>query len=190
MKFNSMSATFDVEEYLHLAVHASAARNPHACMTYLKELLKIEPRHPTALYVLALQHAEIGLVARALHELNEVLQISPDLDAARFQLTIMLLDSGQKEPAGQHIARLLRSPDASVRDYALGLLALADDKLGLAQQKIKEAMAQPQTHRLGPQMGHILALIEKRLQRDAKPAEAGERRISLGAYAGGKNLQE
>jgi tetratricopeptide (TPR) repeat protein len=187
MTLNGISATFDVEEYLHLAVHASAARNPHAAMTYLKELLRIEPRHPTALYVLALQHAEIGLLARAVRELQEVLQISPDLDAARFQLTIMLLDTGRKEQAGEHIARLSRSPDASVRDYALGLLALAEGELGLAQQRIKEATAQSHTHRLRPQMEHILALIDKRLQqRDPKPAEPGERRISLGAYGGGK----
>jgi tetratricopeptide (TPR) repeat protein len=178
---------FDVEEYLHLALHASTARDHHACMGYLKELLEIEPRHPTALYVLALQHAEIGLLARALRELQEVIQISPEFEAARFQLALILLDTGQKAEAKKHIARLSQSADLSVRDYAQGILALADENLAVAQQKLGEGMARPnQANRLAPQISHIAALIDKRVQRDAKPAvEAGDRRISLGAYAGG-----
>jgi hypothetical protein len=55
-----MDTKLDADEYFQLALHASATRNSHACMQYLKELLEQEPRHAAGLYLLAAQHVELG----------------------------------------------------------------------------------------------------------------------------------
>jgi DNA-binding CsgD family transcriptional regulator len=52
---------YDIDEYLHLALHANAKRDPHACIGYLKDALRVEPQNPRAIYLLAIQHADIGL---------------------------------------------------------------------------------------------------------------------------------
>lgn len=56
---------FDADELLHLAAHASSMGNPHAAMAHLKELLRREPQHARAIYLIGAQYALIGLHERA-----------------------------------------------------------------------------------------------------------------------------
>jgi len=83
---------FDTDEYLHLALHANSVRNHHACMAYLKELLAREPRHAKAIYLLAAQHAELGLHERAIAGMRAALALEPAIEMARLQLGLLLLD--------------------------------------------------------------------------------------------------
>src|SRR5262245_61255463 len=116
----------DVEENLHLALHANARNDPHACMTYLKEALRQEPQNALAIYLLATQHAQVGLYARAVRGMQSALELNPKLDLARFQLGLLLLDRNERSEARRHFVMLNESTDLSLRSFAQGLQALAD----------------------------------------------------------------
>jgi hypothetical protein len=89
----------DVEEYFHLALHASSISDPHACMSYLDEVLQLQPANARALYLRAVQHAEVGLTERAVLGIETALSIEPGLEIARLHLGLLrLFDRGRREP--------------------------------------------------------------------------------------------
>lgn len=94
-----ITAMFDADEYLHLALHASGTGDHHACMRYLEEVLQREPRSACAIYLLAVQHAELGLTQRAITGIKTALSIDPDLEIARFQLGLLLMFVDADAPA-------------------------------------------------------------------------------------------
>src|SRR5262249_32944908 len=127
----------DAEEYFHLALHASSMGDHHACMTYLEEVLQREPRHARAIYLRAVQHAELGLIQRAIEGIKTALSIEPDMDLARFQLGLLLLfDIHQPTEAKDYLQRLCRSQDRALRAYAEAMIALVDNEPALARQKL------------------------------------------------------
>ena len=135
--------TLDADEYLHLAVHASLVGDHHACMTYLKEVLHQQPDHATALYLLATVHAEIGLFDRAVNGLEAALTINPSLDIARFQLGFILLQRGRIAEARAQFVRLKGSRDPAVHSFSEGMLALTDNDVTVARQKLTLGISQP-----------------------------------------------
>jgi hypothetical protein len=130
----------DAEEYLHLAFHASAAREHHACMSYLKEALKLEPRNATAMYLLAVQHADLGLHARAIAGTQAALAIEPGMEAARFQLGWMLMDADAVAESKAQFAMLYDSADPAMQSYARAMTALADKDVPLAVARLQEGL--------------------------------------------------
>src|SRR4051812_26034450 len=124
-------AAFDADEYLHLALHASSIGDHHACMTYLKELLRQQPAHAAALYLLAAQYAELGLGERAISTMKAALRIAPALDIARFQLAVLLLDRGHTFEARDHLRNI--KGHAALRTCAQAMIAAADGDLSKAR---------------------------------------------------------
>jgi tetratricopeptide (TPR) repeat protein len=133
----------DAEEYFHLALHASSMGDHHACMTYLEEVLQREPRNARAMYLRAVQHAELGLTQRAVSGIKAALSIEPDLDLARFQLGLLLLfDINQPADAKGYLQRLCRSQDRALRAYAEAMIAIVDNDLTLARQKLATGLSE------------------------------------------------
>ena len=127
----------DAEEYFHLALHASSMGDHHACMSYLEEVLQREPRNARAMYLRAVQHAELGLTQRAVAGIKTALSIEPDLDIARFQLGLLLLfDINQPAEAKEYLQGLCRSQNRALRAYAEAMIAIVDNELTLARQKL------------------------------------------------------
>lgn len=127
----------DAEEYFHLALHASAAGDHHTCMNYLDEVLQREPRHARAVYLLAVQHAELGLTRRAVSGIKAALAIDPDLEIARFQLGLLLMfDRNEPLEAKGYLQRLCGSENRGLRAYAEAMIAIADNQPVLARQKL------------------------------------------------------
>ena len=127
----------DADEYFHLALHASSMGDHHACMTYLEEVLQREPRNARAMYLRAVQHAELGLTQRAVAGIKTALAIEPDLDIARFQLGLLLLfDLNQPAEAKEYLQRLCRCEERALRAYAEAMIAIVDNELTLARQKL------------------------------------------------------
>ena len=127
----------DAEEYFHLALHASAMGDHHSCMTYLEEVLQQQPRNARAIYLLAVQHAELGLTQRAAAGIKTALMIEPDLELARFQLGLLLLfDNNEPVEARGYLDRLRTSQNRALRAYAEAMIALCDNQLTLARQKL------------------------------------------------------
>lgn len=103
----------DADEYFHLALHASTVRDCHACLSYLEEVLRQQPGNARALYLRAVQHAEIGLTERAVSGLKAALEIEPSLEMARFQLGLLLLfNSNRPAEAKEYLIELTNSVDA------------------------------------------------------------------------------
>jgi tetratricopeptide (TPR) repeat protein len=133
----------DAEEYFHLALHASTRGDLHACMSYLEEVLQREPQHARAIYLLAVQHAELGLTGRAITGIKRALSIEPDLEVARFQLGLMLLfDSRQSHEAKCYLERLCLSQDLVLRAYSEAMIAIVDNQPAVARQKLAVGLAE------------------------------------------------
>jgi tetratricopeptide (TPR) repeat protein len=172
----------DAEEYLHLAFHASANGQHHACLSYLKEALNLQPRNATAVYLLAAQHADLGLHARAIAGMKSALDIDPGLEAARFQLGWMLMDAGAIAEAKSHFGSLSTSADPAMQCYASALNALADGDTAAATAQIEAGLSRTVRN---PGLTNIMTQLLARLANVAAPAsEAGgsPAPINLGAY--------
>lgn len=133
----------DAEEYFHLALHASAIGDHHACMTHIEEVLQREPHHARAIYLLAVQHAELGLMQRAITGIKAALSIDPDLEIARFQLGLLLMfDKNQPQDAKCYLERLGSSENRALRAYSQAMIAIADNEPALARQKLAIGLAE------------------------------------------------
>jgi tetratricopeptide (TPR) repeat protein len=129
-----MKTMLDADEYFHLALYASAMSDPHACISYLDEVLQRQPANARALYLRAAQHAELGLTGRAVSGINEALAIEPALEIARFHLgLLLLLERDRREEAKRSFLELSGSADHALRASAEALAALADDDIAAAR---------------------------------------------------------
>lgn len=166
----------DADEYLHLAIHASARADHHACMFYLRELLKLEPSNARATYLLAVQHAELGLLDRAISELQAALTFEPRLDTARFQLGLLLFDRKRHPDARAHFAALRGSEDPVLRNCSEAMLALADGNLAVARERLATAKS-------GDRTNHpLIALMQRLVQQLAtEPGGAAQGSSEAGA---------
>jgi tetratricopeptide (TPR) repeat protein len=167
----------DLEEYLHLALHASRNREPHACLGYLKEALRIAPANAQALYLLAIQHADLGLIDRAIAELTRVLALDPALEVARLQLGLLLLDRARTTEATEQFVALRASADQALCALAAALIASINGEPDAARAKLRAGLAQAAAnHGLRPLMQEVLVRFERRTAASAASA-AVERRI-------------
>jgi|KBSMisStaDraftv2_1062788.scaffolds.fasta_scaffold12806_2 tetratricopeptide (TPR) repeat protein len=129
-----MKTTLDADEYFHLALHASSMSDPHACIAYLDEVLQRQPDNARALYLRAVQHADLGLTRRAMCGINEALALEPALEIARFHLgLLLLLERNRRDEAKRSFLELSGSADHALRTSAGALAALADDDIGPAR---------------------------------------------------------
>ncbi len=175
----------DPDEYLHLAIHASSVGNHHACMTYLKEVLQRQPAHASALYLLAAQHAELGLMERAISGMKAALAITPDLEIARFQLGLLLLDRDRAGEAKQQLSALDASLNPALKAFSQALLALADADPAGAQKKLALGLALPSSNpALSTMMQRFFEHLAKKNEAAVEPpASAPEANpLFLGAY--------
>lgn len=132
----------DAEEYFHLALHASSIGNPHASLVYLRRVLQQDPQNAGALYLLATVHAELGLVERAIHGIEAVLAIDPQLTIAHLQLAMLLLfETQRRAEARSHLMHVTATGDESLQTYAEALIAVTDDDIPLATEKLESAIA-------------------------------------------------
>lgn len=133
----------DVEEYFHLALHASSIGDPHACLVYLRQVLQQEPKNSGAMYLLATVHAELGLVERAIRGFESVLAVNPRLTIARLQLAMLLLlfDTKRRAEAKKHLMYVTATRDESLQTYAEALIAVAYDDIPLAAEKLELAIS-------------------------------------------------
>jgi hypothetical protein len=123
-----MKTTLDADEYFHLALHASSMHDPHACMSYLEGVLEKQPANARALYLRAVQHAELGLGERAVSGIRAALAIDPGLEIARFHLGfLLLLGGGRAAEAKQHLQTLAGGTSRELRAYAQALISVADE---------------------------------------------------------------
>ena len=182
------TTTLDADEYFQLALHASSVGDHHACMSYLAEVLQQQPANARALYLRAVEHAELGLTERAVGGIKAALAIEPGLEIARFQLGLLLLDRNRRQEAKQYLLELGSSGDVVLRTFAEAMIAIAENDTAQARDKLSFGLAQTSKNK-------PLTLLMKRLldqlANGTEPAtataepEPEREHLLLGAYRQG-----
>lgn len=121
MENSSEFTNLDSKELMHLAIKASNDNDHAKSIQYLKEIQKISP-DPMALYILAAEHAQIGMYQEAIEEITTVLEAIPDLWPARIQLTLLYLITNNSQAGHVVLEPMIQLPTENCfSDFSAGL---------------------------------------------------------------------
>jgi tetratricopeptide (TPR) repeat protein len=131
----------DTEELLHLSLDAiNNDRHPEA-ISLLKTLLEREPNHVFGTYLLAAEHAQIGMMDRAEAGFRRTVELAPDFAMGRFQLGQLYLTQARSAEAKAVLAPLASLPvDQALAGYTKGLIAAADEDVAGAIAHIQAGL--------------------------------------------------
>jgi tetratricopeptide (TPR) repeat protein len=185
----------DAEELLHLAVAASDRDQTDQAIGLLKRAIEAFPTNAKAHYLLGAEHAQIGLFDRAASEMAKALELDADLDAARFQLGLLLLTSRQVQAAEstwKHLDRL-GTGNAFVL-FKTGLLHLARDEFDASLRCLREGLtANTSNAPLNADMSRIAQQVQDIIAQqpdqgsDSGGQEAPSAHLLINAYTGRKH---
>lgn len=133
----------DNEELLRLSLGAMNAGRDADALVMLKTLLAREPGHAHAQYLLAAQHAQLGMLDRAEEGFRKLLATGAELPPARFQFSQLLLMKGAGQEAQSVLAPLVSKGDA-LGAYARALSAAAGNDLDAAVSELQAGLELPQ----------------------------------------------
>ncbi|MFC0677965.1 hypothetical protein ACFFGH_08940 [Lysobacter korlensis] len=161
----------DTDELLRLSLNAMNNGQDGDALVLLKTLVEREPSHPMGRYLLAAQHAQLGLMDKAEEGFRLVVAVAPDFFMARFQLGQLLLVQGNATESRGLLEPMTSRPDALGR-YAAALVAAGQDDAGGAVAELRAGLALPQElPALASDMQRLLATLEG-LGGQAQTAEA------------------
>ncbi len=157
----------DNDELLRLSLSAIEANRDAEAISMLKEIVARQPDHFHAIYLLAAQHAQIGMFDRAESEFRAAVALVPDFPVARFQLGQLLALSGRADEAREILQPILEGRDA-IGAYSRAIIALAENRIDVGLREIDEGLALPQPiPALTNDMHRLLQSL-----RDAEPERA------------------
>jgi tetratricopeptide (TPR) repeat protein len=181
------STRLDQEELLHLAMEASREQRHGNAIDYLKQAVERSDSNYKALYLLAAQHAQIGMTERAIEEFNQALAIEPNLPAARFQLGLLLLCNARVQEALAAWELLEGLPENDPHLYfKRGMECLCSDDFAGCERELKRGMELNTVNAaLNTDMQRVLDdvaahLAKQGLEQPASGAQPGQ--ILLNAY--------
>lgn len=119
----------DAEELFHLALKASDEGNREKSISYLKQSIGLDPQ-ANALYVLAAEYAELGMMHRATEFMRQALEMNPELWTAWFQLGLLYLTQDYVQEARSAWDRLIElGEDSYLYHLANGMNLLIDENI-------------------------------------------------------------
>lgn len=133
----------DNEELLRLSLEAINGNRDAEAISMLKLMLSREPGHLHATYLLAAQHAQIGMFDRAEAGFRTVVEMAPEFSIARFQLGQLLTMKGVPDEVREVLSPLVGGDDA-VAAYARGMIAFADGDADTGVEELGRGLALPQ----------------------------------------------
>src|SRR5262252_3236428 len=134
-------ASLDDEELLHVAIQAMQKNQHGDAIAYLKQAVEKSQKNYKALYLLAAEHAQIGLTDRAIEEFKQTLAIEPSFAPARFQLGLLLLCNARVEEALAILEPLERLKDTDpYLCFKRGLECLARDDFDACKKNIERGI--------------------------------------------------
>lgn len=173
----------DNDELLRIALDAINQDRHAEAVTMLKTLLERDPRHVFGTYLLAAEHAQLGMMDRAEEGFRATVAMAPDFPMARFQLGQMHLVKGQAADAKAVLAPLATLPAGqALSGYARGLIAAADERLPEAIDGIRAGLAcEQEIPALAQDMQRVLANLTALAGGDAAtiPSAASAQSASL-----------
>ncbi len=135
----------DNDELLRIALDAVNHDRHADAVGLLKTLLERDPRHVFGTYLLAAEHAQLGMMDRAEEGFARTVALAPEFPMARFQLGQMLLLRGRVEAARETLAPLEQLPAGqALPHYAKGLVAASEEDAAGAIADLQAGLACPQ----------------------------------------------
>lgn len=132
----------DNDELLRIALDAINQDRHADAVSMLKTVLERDPKHVFGTYLLAAEHAQLGMMDRAEEGFRKTVQMAPDFPIARFQLGQMCLVKGNPSEAKAILAPLANLPAGQALScYAKGLIAAADEDAGEAIRQLQVGLA-------------------------------------------------
>jgi tetratricopeptide (TPR) repeat protein len=166
----------DEDELVHLALHASREHRQDEAMGYLKRAIEAFPASAKAHYLLGAEHAQIGMVERAVEEMSEAVRLDPTLSTAQFQLGLLHFTAGRRreaERAWKPLDKLGRIE--SLYLFKSGLLHWLDDEPAACVSDLEQGIANNSfSEPLNEDMRRVLRDVQSRSSSGtARPAAEG-----------------
>lgn len=177
-------AQVDDDELVHLAIEASREQRHGDAIAYLKQVVERSDSNYKAVYLLAAQHAQIGLNDRAIEGFRKALELEPKLAPARFQLGLLLLCNARVDEALAAWQPLdaLDESDPFLH-FKRGMERLCRDDFAGSEESLKRGIELNRTNpSLNKDMQGVLERIAAHLA-GTQPAASGQPgQILLSAY--------
>jgi tetratricopeptide (TPR) repeat protein len=156
----------ETDELLRLSVDAIGGGRQADAMVLLKTVLLREPANTYANYLLAAQHAQLGMADHAEQGFRKVILGAPDLSIARFQYGQLLMGQGRNEEAADMLAPILEQVD-DLGAYARALSAAGQDRIHDSLRELDKGLELPQSipaltidmRRLREQLGGVTSQV-------------------------------
>jgi tetratricopeptide (TPR) repeat protein len=184
MKTESLSKVDD-DELLHLAIEASREQRHGDAINYLKQAVERSDSNYKAVYLLAAQHAQIGLNDRAIEGFRKAIEMEPNLSPARFQLGLLLLVNGRVEEALAEWQPLERLDESDpYLHFSRGMGQLCRDDFAGCEESLKRGI---ELNRTNPSLNRDMQGVLERMAAQlagVQPEAAGKQpgEILLSAY--------
>lgn len=134
----------DNDELLRLALDAMNTGRDAESVVMLKTLTERDPGNAYGHYLLAAQHAQMGLMDRAEVGFRAAVDSGLEIPAARFQLGQLLLLKGENDEARQVLSGLQADAGNALGDYAQALMALAGEDVAAGIGYLQSGLRYPQ----------------------------------------------
>lgn len=116
-------------------------------MTSMKEATRRQRWFASAIHMLAVRQAELGLAEEAIRALQTALVIEPGLELTRFHLGMLLLEGNHRSEARKHFCALRDgSLDSALRNYSKAMIALGDGDHAVARRTLAMGLSRPSTN--------------------------------------------
>ncbi|MCO7223699.1 M48 family metallopeptidase [Pleionea sp. CnH1-48] len=124
----------DLEELMHLAIHASSNGRNDDAINYLKKAQEIDTENAHIAFLLAAEYAQIKMYDRALTLFEKTTQLAPELSVARLQWGLLLIMLEQSDNAKATLEPLTDLEEESpYKMFSKGLLALLEEQMDEAK---------------------------------------------------------
>ena len=131
----------DAEELYHLALKASEKGDHEGAIVMLKQSITQKPNANTQ-YILAAEHAEIGMYERAAEEMVKATELDDTLWTAHFQLGLLYMMLNKMDDAINTWDKLKQLDESdALHLFGKGMTALLQDQLEDAAKHIEHGIA-------------------------------------------------
>jgi len=164
----------DAEELLQLALRASQENHSEEAISYLKRAIAAKPDEGRLHYMLAAEHAQIGLYDRAAEGMAKAVELDPSLVTAYFQLGLLHITSGrvaEAEATWRPLDKL--GPQHFLHLFKTGMLHLVRDEFKECETCLERGIkANNFNEALNVDMRRILGEVRERLGKQPAAAQA------------------
>lgn len=152
----------DNDELLRLTLDSINQERHADALSMLKVLLERDSEHAFATYLLAAEHAQLGMMDRAEEGFERAVKLAPDFVMARFQLGQLYLVKDKGDAAKEMFAPIALLPEGqALSAYAKGLIAAIDDNLGEAVAQLQAGLAcEQEVPALAEDMSNMLSNLK------------------------------